>query len=248
MELTLMHLYPDLMNLYGSWGNMAVLRKHLEDLGHTVTVTPVAVGEKVALEDADFLYMGAGTERSQKAALSDFTRFSTLVKDLAGDGLPMLFTGNSMQLLGHGITDVKGHYYMGIGLSSFVTTQGARRFTTDVLGRGPLFPHPIVGFMNSSSLISGVKTPLLNQLDLGFGNEIEFGPEGFVQGNVFASELAGPILVKNPPLLRRVILAIYEYREEPVPDEFPRYPAEEACYRAAVQELEKRIKTDTSPT
>lgn len=38
MKIQLTHLYPDLMNLYGSYGNVAVLRRLLERLGHTVTV------------------------------------------------------------------------------------------------------------------------------------------------------------------------------------------------------------------
>ena len=32
MELTLIHLYPDLMNLYGSYANLSVLRRTLEGL------------------------------------------------------------------------------------------------------------------------------------------------------------------------------------------------------------------------
>ena len=31
MELTILHLYPDCMSLYGEYANLAVLRRHLED-------------------------------------------------------------------------------------------------------------------------------------------------------------------------------------------------------------------------
>lgn len=41
MELTLLHLYPDSMNLYGEYANLAVLRRHLEALGVSVTVRAV---------------------------------------------------------------------------------------------------------------------------------------------------------------------------------------------------------------
>ena len=30
MELTILHLYPDCMSLYGEYANVAVLRRHLE--------------------------------------------------------------------------------------------------------------------------------------------------------------------------------------------------------------------------
>ena len=39
MELNILHLYPDSMNLYGEYANIAILRRHLEAMGVTVTVT-----------------------------------------------------------------------------------------------------------------------------------------------------------------------------------------------------------------
>ena len=78
MELTLIHLYPDLMNLYGSYANLSVLRRTLEGLGHSVTVKPVLPGESAALDGCHFLYLGAGTERAQKAALQGLTPYAAL--------------------------------------------------------------------------------------------------------------------------------------------------------------------------
>ena len=68
MELRFLHFYPDLMSLYGSWGNLALLRRHLEDLGNTVTVEEIRPGQEADFENADFIFMGAGTERSPYAA------------------------------------------------------------------------------------------------------------------------------------------------------------------------------------
>ena len=44
MELKLIHFYPDLMSLYGSYANVAVLKRHLEALGNSVTVETIAPG------------------------------------------------------------------------------------------------------------------------------------------------------------------------------------------------------------
>lgn len=80
MELRFLHFYPDLMNLYGSYANVSVLRRYLERLGHTVVVEAILPGQEADLTGADFLYMGAGTERAQKAALADFARYGTAVR------------------------------------------------------------------------------------------------------------------------------------------------------------------------
>ena len=57
MNIRILHFYPDLMSLYGSYANVSVLRRTLEQMGNTVTVEPVAMGENADLTDADFLYM-----------------------------------------------------------------------------------------------------------------------------------------------------------------------------------------------
>ena len=72
----------------------------------------------------------------------------------------------------------------------------------------------MVGFINRCSVITGVKTPLVTSMDMGHGNEGPCGPEGYHQGSVFASQLTGPILVKNPALLKVMVQAIYRHRGE----------------------------------
>ena len=93
MELKIVHFYPDLMSLYGSYANVSVLRRYLEALGCTVTVQPVRPGEGADIAGADFLFMGAGTERAQRFAAGDFVQYGPTVKALAEDGCAMLFAG-----------------------------------------------------------------------------------------------------------------------------------------------------------
>lgn len=70
MNLNILHLYPDCMSLYGEYANLAVLKRHLETMGVSVTVEKVTLDDTPDFSDADFIYMGAGTERTQKAALT----------------------------------------------------------------------------------------------------------------------------------------------------------------------------------
>ena len=225
MELKIIHFYPDLMSLYGSYANVAVLKRQLEAMGNTVTVETLQPGGDCDISSADFLFMGAGTERAQKAALADFVRYESAVKAAAEDGVSMLFAGTSMELLGRSITDDSGKEYAGIGLAGFTTVQGKKRFVEDVYGTTDLYPEAVVGFVNKCSTISGVETPLLTAVQLGYGNEGFKTPEGFRYRNVIGSHLTGPILVKNPRLLEAVIAAIYSHRGETLPaipkDEYP---------------------------
>ena len=150
MELKIIHFYPDLMSLYGSYANVSVLRRYLEALGCAVTVQAVVPGEGADITGADFLFMGAGTERAQRFAAEDFARYSATVKAAAEDGTAMLFAGTAMELLGASVTDRDGDTYPGIGLASFTTVQGkrriGRRYSPVSGGRGGLheqvWPNP----------------------------------------------------------------------------------------------------------
>ena len=121
MEFRFIHFYPDLMSLYGSYANAAALRRYLERLGHTVSVEAVRPGETSRLSGADFLFMGAGTERAARAAMEDFARFGAEVRAAAEDGTAILFAGTAMELLGERITEADGVSYGGIGLGGFST-------------------------------------------------------------------------------------------------------------------------------
>ena len=239
--MTFLHFYPDLMNLYGSYANLLVLKRTLEAMGETVEIVPVRPGEAADIAHADFLFMGAGTERAQKAALQDFARFAPAVKAAAEADVPMLFAGTAMELLGKTITDADGNQYDGIGLGDFTAVQSKKRIVEDVLGTTDLFETPVVGFINKCAAISGVETPLLTALTLGYGNEKPLGPEGFRFHHVIGSELTGPILVKNPRLLDGMADAVLTHAGKPIPKDRPRdHWAEDGC-AVTIRELQKRV-------
>ena len=220
MNIRIIHFYPDLMNLYGSYANISVLQRVLERAGAEVTVERVAPGQDCDLTGADFLFMGAGTERRQKAAAQDFLRFADAVKAAAEAGTAMLFCGTAMELLGKVITDADGQDFVGIGLADFASTQGKRRMVEDVYGTTDLYSEPVVGFINKCSILKGIDTPLLTATALGYGNEGPVTAEGFRCKNVFASHLTGPILGKNPKLLETVADAIFRRQNAPVPQKW----------------------------
>lgn len=241
MELKILHFYPDLMSLYGSYANVSILKRRLEAMGNTVTVKTVLPGQNADLSGADFLYMGAGTERAQKAALADFVRYGDAVKAAAEEGVSMLFAGTAMELLGQTITDDTGKIYDGIALARFTSVQGKRRLVEDVYGHTDLYPDAVVGFSNKCSILSGVETPLLTSVEFGYGNGGLKTPEGFRYKHVLGSHLTGPLLVKNPRLLDHVVSAIYAHRGEALPTELPVDRWAEEGYGITAAALKQRI-------
>ena len=116
------------------------------------------------------------------------------------------------------------------------------RFVEDVYGHTELYSGAVVGFMNTCSIISGIETPLLTSIELGYGNQGLKTPEGYHWKNVFASQLTGPLLVKNPRMLDAVVTAIYTHRGESLPAERPCDSWAKKGYAITAEQLRLRSK------
>lgn len=241
MELTILHLYPDCMSLYGEYANVAVLQRHLEALGVKVTIRSVPLDEAPEFSLADVVYLGAGTERTQKAALMALSPKGEELRAALERGAVALFTGNAMEMLGKSVTDVRGKEWPGLGLADFTTVETDKREPEDVIAHSTLWDSPVVGFMNKCSLTRGVTEPLFDRLDLGFGNEAERGAEGYVSGNLFATHITGPVLVKNPDFIDLLIRRIFAARGWELPEQLPVLPHEREAYAVTLKELTARI-------
>lgn len=246
MEFTILHLYPDGMSLYGEYANVAVLRRHLEAAGVSVTVETALFENEPPFERADFIYMGAGTERTQKAALAALLPHKEALQAAVDRGAVVLLTGNAMELLGASVTDAGGKVWPALGFAGFATVEHDRRYPCDVVAEAELWKGGVVGFMNKCSSTRGVKTPLF-RVEAGYeGNtgdpDQDDGDdgEGYVDGNVFATHLTGPILVKNPDFTDFLIRRIFEAKGWELPEKLPILPYEREAYEVTRKELTAR--------
>ena len=242
MELNILHLYPDCMSLYGEYANVAVLKRHLEALGVTVNVKKNPLDQSANFSVADVIFMGCGTERTQKAAMMTLKDRGEDLKEAVDRGAVVLFTGNAMDILGKSVTDVRGQEWPGMGLAEFTTVETDKRDPEDVIAHSVLWESPVVGFMNKCSFTSGVTTPLFDSMKLGFGNEKARGAEGYVDGNIFATHITGPVLVKNPDFVDLLIRRIFENKGWELPEQLPVLPHEREAYAVTLKELSARVK------
>src|SRR5215204_5868560 len=70
--IRLVHLYPDLMNVYGDRGNVLTLVRRAEWRGHTIEVDEVSVGARLVSHHIDLIFFGGGQDREQTVVSRDF--------------------------------------------------------------------------------------------------------------------------------------------------------------------------------
>jgi CobQ-like glutamine amidotransferase family enzyme len=206
--ITLAHLYPREMNIYGDTGNVRVLAKRLAWRGIDVDVVPVSVGDSIPAQ-ADIVLGGGGQDAAQGEIGLDFVGKGATLRSMANDGVVMLAICGSYQLLGHEFVTSEGRRIPGIGVLDVTTVASAKR----LIGNNSVdtdFAGCLVGYENHSGLTRlGSDAQPLGRSATGRGNNGHDHTEGAVRDNVFGTYLHGPVLAKSPvfadELLRRAL-------------------------------------------
>jgi lipid II isoglutaminyl synthase (glutamine-hydrolysing) len=215
-KIRLVHLYPDLMSVYGDRGNVLTLVRRAEWRGIAVDVHERSLGDTLDPDDVDLVFFGGGQDREQAVVSPDFLlQKGEAVRQAVEDGAALLSVCGGYQLLGRSYTTVDGQELPGAGLFDIRSVPGPRRHIGNVLIETHLDDQPrtLVGFENHSGrtfLGRGVR-PLGRAL-VGAGNNGEDGTEGAVYKNAVGCYLHGSLLPKNPWLADRLLAAALSHR------------------------------------
>ncbi len=200
--LTVCHLYPDLLNLYGDRGNVLAFIRRCGWRGLPVQVREVNLGDPVEFVEYDFLFIGGGSDREQALMAADLKTHVNDLRMAVDNGLVVLAICGGYQLLGRYYRTLQGSEIPGLGLLDFYTEAGDKRLIGNVVLEAEIGGKKtkLVGFENHAgqTFLNGHK-PLGNVL-YGYGNNGRDGWEGIRYKNVFCSYLHGPLLPKNPVL------------------------------------------------
>lgn len=202
LKLTLCHLYPELLNLYGDTGNIITLVKRCQWRDININIMKYNIGDKVDLKDVDIFFIGGGADSEQGIAVHDMKKIKPQLKSAVEEGKALLAICGGYQLLGRYYQGKEGTTY-GLGLLDFHTEAGDRYFVGNtVVNTGD---YHLVGFENhmGKTYLNGLKP--LGQVISGFGNNGEDGTEGVRYKNVIGTYLHGPLLPKNPQLCDEII-------------------------------------------
>lgn len=199
--MKLLHLYYDIMNLYGDYANITALMRLFQRSGLECTADRRSMSDNVTLSDYNFIYIGSGTEKNCHVVMADLQKYKDALRAAIDNGTPILMTGNAFEMLGQSITDANGTEHKGLGLFDFtVTEQNKTRNTADAIFTSELLDKPLVGFINKCSAIHGITAPLFT-VQMGLGNAPDDVHEGLHDHCLFGTHLTGPVLVKNPHFL-----------------------------------------------
>ncbi len=200
LTLTLGHLYPEQLNLYGDRGNIITLRRRCQLRGIELRVVGLGVGDALAPDEYDMLFIGGGQDKEQAPVSQDLFEMKGIGLWAAiEDNMPVLAVCGGYQLLAHYYRPAEGPDMRGLGVfDAWTIHKGAHvpRCIGDVAmsWNGMM----LVGFENHGGRTYLGSTQPLGKVLKGNGNNAEDGTEGAVYRNTFGTYLHGSLLPKNP--------------------------------------------------
>lgn len=217
MELTLVHLYPQLLNIYGDQGNIIALQYRCRQRKIKLTVKPLVLGDRLPSGSFDLVFGGGGQDSQQISVSRDLANQATVLLKAAKLGIPMLTICGSYQLFGRYFQPFSGPKLKGIEIFPAYTEAAKIRKIGNIVihlsSKISNLSSNLVGFENHSGNTYLDSPELaLGKVVSGFGNNGSDKTEGCRINNVFGCYLHGSLLPKNPHLADYLIQTALEVK------------------------------------
>ncbi|NLT08940.1 MAG: glutamine amidotransferase [Ruminococcus sp.] len=203
--IKILHMYADMLDLYGDSGNMEVFSYRCKMRGIECIVDKYSIDSPMPDFSAyDLIYIGGGADLEQQHISADLLKCREGIAKAYKAGTFLFLICGGYQLMGKYYRDADGNDIPGLGLFDYYTVApNSRRkrcignivIKTNITGT----PVEVVGFENHGGQTQGVKTPFGKVL-YGNGNCSKSEAEGYCEKNVIATYLHGPCLSKNPEI------------------------------------------------
>ena len=232
MKITIGHLYPDLLNLYGDRGNIQCMMKRCQWRGIEAETLEFKLEDEVDFSKLDIVLLGGGSDREQMIVCKRLQQIQKNFKDYVEDGGVVIAVCGGYQLLGDYYQTDEGRME-GLHLVKLHTEQKPGRLISNIVLKSDLFDMPVVGFENHAG-----KTYLSDKLKpfgtvvSGFGNNGEDKTEGLLYKNTFCTYAHGPVLPKNPALADEILKRALKTDLQPIDDKF-----ENLCHDSLVKKF-----------
>lgn len=199
MKITIGHLFPDLLNLYGDRGNIQCLLQRLRWRGIDAEVKTFSIDDEIDFSALDIVLLGGGSDREQMLVCNRLKEIKAEFKAYVEDMGVVIAICGGYQLLGKYYETDEGKID-GLDIVDMYTVQEKGRLINNIFIKSDLFEMPIVGFENHGGRTYINDNKPLGKVVFGKGNNGKSGYEGVVYKNVIGTYLHGPLLPKNPQL------------------------------------------------
>ncbi|MBS6063385.1 type 1 glutamine amidotransferase [Criibacterium bergeronii] len=209
MEFKLLHLYHDIMDLYGDKGNIKTLEYRLNKRNINFVYETCGIGETKNFSDYDLIFMGGGADLEQKILAGDLLSKKTQIKNAMDKGVNFLLVCGGYQLFGSHYINAKGEKIDGLDLLPYHTERPNAnvRCIGNIIINAKLGEkeYEVIGFENHSGQTILDNDKYFGKVISGNGNTFNSSVEGYMDEQVVGTYIHGSLLPKNPLLADFII-------------------------------------------
>lgn len=191
--IKILHLYYDIMNMYGESANIRALKKALDFEGVTYKIDCKSLYDEINIMSYDFIYIGTGLNESYPLVLEDLKRYKDDLNKYIDAKKFILVTGNALDLF----SDLK--------ILNFKSVKEDFRIIGEQVYTTFLIKNYVIGFQNRDTVIKSTSEVPLFKVTTGTGYTPNNSNEGIRKNNFYGTYLLGPLLIRNPYMLEYFI-------------------------------------------
>ena len=221
--IKVLHLYYDLLNLYGEQGNILALKRAFKNQNVEIEVDYLSVQDKIDFKKYDLVYLGSGSAENLLIALEDIKRHKKELKKYIESKKVLLATGNSYLLFGQKINNMDA-----LGIFDYYAASSEKMAKESLM---ELYQEKdIIGFQNREFIVNNKKNHLFKVKE-GLCDNLKSEYEGYHEYNFYGTFVIGPLLIRNPhftnilvkEIMKKNNLIYHEYEDKILVDAYNQY-------------------------
>ena len=215
----ILSLYGEALELNGDTMNIRAFTNRLDEMGYSWELVKQSVGDEIDFTDIDIAFICHGKPNNVSAVSGHFVKYKDKIISAIENGMPFVVTGSAKMLLGRDFTMLDGKTYEGIGLLDCSAEEFDGMYVSDAVLAPDFAPeNKVFGTYyrcEKEKLNSPNEYPLFTVEKAGGGEGSVKDTEGVHYKNLFATWCLGPVLVRNPVMLKEVLKAVLKenYKE-----------------------------------
>ena len=221
--IKVLHLYYDLLNLYGEQGNILALKRAFKNQNVEIEVDYLSVQDKIDFQKYDLVYLGSGSTENLLIALEDIKRYKKELKKYIESKKVLLATGNSYLLFGQKINNLDA-----LGIFDYYAASSEKMAQESLM---ELYQEKdIIGFKNREFIVNNKRNHLFKVKE-GLCDNLKSEYEGYHEYNFYGTFVIGPLLIRNPhftnilvkEIMEKNNLIYHEYEDKILVDAYNQY-------------------------
>lgn len=221
--IKVLHLYYDLLNLYGEQGNILALKRAFKNQNVEIEVDYLSVQDKIDFKKYDLVYLGSGSTENLLIALEDIKRHKKELKKYIESKKVLLATGNSYLLFGQKINNLDA-----LGIFDYYAASSEKMAQESLM---ELYQEKdIIGFQNREFIVNNKRNHLFKVKE-GLCDNLKSEYEGYHEYNFYGTFVIGPLLIRNPHFTNKLVkeimeknnLIYHEYEDKILVDAYNQY-------------------------